>query len=143
MSQWSVVCRSQENQSPVLSQVSETLSKTIPSGPVEILMRRPKRSLDQNALMWPLLKDFSEQVEHFGNKYTQEQWKDLLTAGFVGCVDYAPSLDGKGLVAFGVRTSEWPKDTFSQFIEFMYAEGSERGVKWSEKSEQTIGEVKG
>lgn len=127
----------------VANEVIQALRSGLAKGPAVVTLTRPKRSLDQNRLMWPLLTDFSQQVEHFGNKYTPDQWKDILTAAYQGCIDYAPSLDGKGLVAFGVRTSQWPKDTFSQFIEFVFAEGSERGVIWSKQSEDNVREVRG
>lgn len=143
MGQWAVIAKDASAIQRVTLQASEVLRKTIVSGPVELVLRRPKRSLDQNRLMWPLLSDFSKQVEHFGNKYTSEQWKDILTSAFTGCTEYAPSLDGRGVVAFGVRTSEWPKDTFSQFIEFVFAEGADRGVKWSQQSESNVAEVRG
>jgi len=102
-----------------------------------------KRSNDQNRLLWPLLNDFSQQIEHFGNKYSNEQWKDLLSAGFEGATQYAPNLDGTGLIAFGVRTSKYSKKKFSEFIEFIYAEGVTRGVTFSEKSGQAMSEVRG
>ena len=122
--------------------IKQTLLSGLQKGPAVVTLTRPKRTLDQNRLMWPLLKDFSQQVEHFGQKYTQDEWKDLLTAAFNGCTKYAPNLDGTGVVAFGVRTSKWPKDTFSAFIEFMYSEGAQRGVKWSKQSEDSYSEVK-
>lgn len=127
----------------VLREVAQALAAGLVAGAAIITLTRPNRSLMQNKLLWPLLTDFSKQIEHYGNRYTPQQWKDLLTASFVGCTDYAPSLDGKSLVAFGVRTSEWPKDTFSQFIEFMFAEGADRGVEWSRQSQNNIDEVRG
>lgn len=126
----------------LISEVVDAIHKGLSRGAVVLTLTRPKRTLDQNRLMWPLLTDFSRQVEHFGNKYSPEQWKDLLTASFVGCTEYAPSLDGKSLVAFGVRTSDWPKDTFSAFIEFMYAEGSDRQIEWSKQSNNNYNEVR-
>lgn len=127
----------------IVNEAAQALKTGLQKGPAVVTLTRPKRTLDQNRLMWPLLKDFSQQVEHFGQKYTQDEWKDLLTAAFNGCTKYAPNLDGTGVVAFGVRTSKWPKDTFSAFIEFMYSEGAQRGVKWSQQSEDSYSEVKG
>lgn len=126
----------------VLREVEEALRAGLVAGSAIITLTRANRTLDQNRLMWPLLSDFSKQVEHFGNTYSPEQWKDLLTSSFNGCTEYAPSLDGRSMVAFGVRTSEWPKDTFSQFIEFMFAEGSDRGVSWSNRSKENYNEVR-
>lgn len=142
MSKWVRRVNSVEQIEFAIKDASEALHAAILRGVTGVLtLTRPTRTLEQNRLMWPLLSDFSKQVEHCGKRYTPEQWKDLLTASFQGCVDYAPSLDGKMIVAFGVRTSKWPKDTFSQFIEYMYAEGTERGVTWSAQSKDSYSEV--
>lgn len=49
-------------------------------------IREPGRSLDQNAMLWPILGKFSEQLEWPVNgrmqKLTAEDWKDLLTAAY-------------------------------------------------------------
>lgn len=100
------------------------------------------RSNDQNKLLWPLLNDFSKQVEHYGEKYSAEDWKDILTSAFEGCMRFGRTLDGRGMIAFGAKTSKYSKKKFSEFIEFIYAEGSERGVMWSDKSNETLGEVR-
>lgn len=116
--------------------------KGLSKGPVLITLSRPKRTKDQNRLMWPLLRDCSKQIDYHGMKLSETDWKDLMTVGFEGVQRSAPSLDGKGLVFFGISTSDYPKDTFSAFIEFIYAEGTERGVKWSKQSEDNVREVK-
>ncbi|KZZ72370.1 hypothetical protein A3765_28600 [Oleiphilus sp. HI0130] len=100
------------------------------------------RSNDQNALMWPLLTDFSHQVEHGNRKYSPDQWKEILTAAFEDVYEYAPSLDGQHMVAFGARTSKYTKKKMSQFIEFIYAEGCERGVDWSQRSSDSLEEAR-
>lgn len=100
------------------------------------------RSSAQNKLLWPLLRDFSKYVEHYGNNYAPEQWKDILTSGFEGVTTFAPNLEGTGLIALGARTSKYSKKKFSEFIEFIYAEGVTRGVTFSEKSEQSMNEVR-
>ncbi|MDK2634107.1 recombination protein NinB [Pantoea stewartii subsp. indologenes] len=51
-----------------------------PDKPVEIVIQERKRSSDQNRRMWPLLHDLSRQVEWYGQKYTPDDWKDLITA---------------------------------------------------------------
>lgn len=100
------------------------------------------RSSDQNRLMWPLLTDISKQVKHAGQYYSQDQWKDLLTASFEGVTQYAPNLEGTGFVAFGARTSKYNKAKMAEFIEFIYASGAQMGVRFSDKSEQAISEVR-
>jgi hypothetical protein len=109
-----------------------------------ISVSRQIRTDDQNRLLWPLLRDWSEQVTHIdGNRYSAHQWKDILTSAFEGAVSFAPNLHGTGLIAFGARTSQYNKKKFSDFIEFIFSEGCERGIKWSERSDSSINEARG
>jgi len=102
-----------------------------------------QRSNAQNRLMWPLLTDISDQVEHFGMKLSPDDWKHVLTAAFENDVRTAPSLNGDGVVMLGYYTSKYTKKKMTEFIEFIYATGSERGVEWSDKSQQTWGDING
>lgn len=47
--------------------------------PVIIEARGESRSDKQNRLMWPLLKDLSDQVSWYGEKLEPAEWKDLIT----------------------------------------------------------------
>lgn len=143
MSQWGVVAGNKSAVRHVLEQVQSVLTKTIEGGPVQIVMSRPTRTKEQNRLLWPLLRDCANQIDHHGLELGPEDWKQLMTVGFEGLQRNAPSLDGKGLVFFGASTSKYPKDTFSAFIEYIYAEGTQRGVKWSKQSESNVAEVRG
>lgn len=88
------------------------------------------RSLDQNAKLWPMLQDVSRQVDWYGNRLTDEEWKDVFSAA-LHKQKVVPGLDG-GFVVCGQRTSKMGKKEFSDLIELMYAFGAERGVRWSE-----------
>ena len=94
-------------------------------------VREPRRSLDQNACLWPVLTDIAEQVEWCGKKRSPEDWKDLLTAAFRQC-EIVPGVDGR-FVVLGLRTSQMTKREFSDFLEFVLAFGSEREVVWTHK----------
>jgi hypothetical protein len=89
------------------------------------------RSLDQNALLWPLLTDISQQVEWYGRRLTQYEWKDVFSASLRKS-KVVPGLDG-GFVVLGQRTSVMPKHEFSELIDLIYAFGAEHGVKFEEK----------
>lgn len=93
----------------------------------------PKRTLDQNALLWPLLEAFADQLEWPVNgrmvKLEASEWKDILSASFKREQQrVSPGLDG-GMVLLGMRTSKMTKAQFSEFIEFIYATAAERGVE--------------
>lgn len=93
-----------------------------------------KRSLDQNAAMWPALRDFAAQVQWSVNGEERllepEDWKDILTAAFELEVRVAPALNG-GIVMLGARTSRYGKRQMGEFLSFVRAEGDQRGIRWS------------
>ena len=104
---------------------------TAPDGYV-VKVGQPTRSLDQNAVMWPILEAFAKQLEWPINgkmtKMAAEDWKDILTAAFrQEQARVAPGLDG-GMVLLGQRTREFGKREFSDWLEFLHATAAARGV---------------
>lgn len=93
-------------------------------------IKEPNRSLDQNAKLWPMLDDVSRQVDWYGQRLTDEEWKDVFSASLKR-QKVVPGLDG-GFVVCGQRTSKMTKREFSDLVELIYAFGAERGVCWSE-----------
>lgn len=97
-----------------------------------VAIEPPKRTLDQNALLWPLLECFAAQLEWPVNgrmvKMTAEDWKDLLSAAYRReSQRVAMGVDG-GMVMLGLRTSKMNKREFSEFIEFILSVAADRGV---------------
>lgn len=97
--------------------------------------KAPKRSLDQNALLWSMLTDIASQKEHGGRKYTSEQWKVIFLAAIGREVQFIPSLDGKTFIPWGQSSSDLSKHEMSQLIDFMSAWGAENGVKFHDRAE--------
>lgn len=89
------------------------------------------RSLDQNALMWPLLACLAKQIVWHGQKLSDEDWKDMLTAS-LRKQRVSPGIDG-GFVVFGERTKTYTKAQFSELIELIYAFGAQHGVEFGER----------
>ena len=101
-----------------------------------VKIAEPTRNLEQNALMWVLLEAFSEQLKWPVNgklvNLTAEEWKDVTSAAFESTtVRLAQGLDG-GVVMLGRRTSQYGKAKMTEFIEFLLAVGTERGVVFNE-----------
>jgi hypothetical protein len=94
-----------------------------------VTISEPTRTLEQNALMWPLLACLSSQVVWYGVKMSDEDWKDLLTAS-LRKQRSAPGIDG-GFVVFGERTKTYSKAQFSELIELIMAFGAEQGVDFT------------
>ena len=95
----------------------------------------PKRNLEQNARMWAMLSDISQQVEWYGKKLTPEDWKHVFTAS-LRKLEVVPNLDGTGFVALGLSTSRMSVREMRDLIELLFAFGAERGVVWSDPQER-------
>lgn len=93
--------------------------------------RAPRRSIDQNALMWSLLGQISKQVDWYGQKLSSEDWKDVLTAS-LRRTRVVPGIDAGTFVPLGMRTSQMTKEEISELLELIYAFGAERGVQFRE-----------
>lgn len=106
-----------------------------------------KRTLDQNAAMWPALTDIAEQVKwphtRGGNwvidRMPPKSWKAVLTAAFEQETEMAQGLNG-GTVMVGASTSSYSKKKMGDFLTFLHAEGTERGVRWSKKAAERFDE---
>jgi len=93
-----------------------------------VKIEEPKRTLDQNALLWPVLTAISTQIQHHGEYRTPEEWKGLFMHACGKEVRFLPALDGKGFVPFGMRSSQLSKAEFSELLEFIFAWCAEYGV---------------
>lgn len=92
-----------------------------------VTIAEPSRNLEQNAKMWAMLADLSEQTDWHGNKLNPGEWKDLLSAGLVQS-KVVPNMTGNGFVILGQRTSKLSKSQFAALIELITAFAVERGV---------------
>jgi hypothetical protein len=96
----------------------------------------PTRTTEQNAKLWPMLSDISEQVKmQMLNQQlmqaTPEQWKQFLTALHDSERKIAIGENGE-MIVLAKSTSKMGKKEFSSLIEFIYMFGANRGVEWSE-----------
>ena len=107
------------------------------AGAFELVLRLPTRLDVQNRKMWPMLRDIAEQLHWPVNgklqRMSREDWKDVLTAGFQQESRIAEGIAG-GHVFLGMRTSRMSKRRFAELVEFIYAFGTERGVRFSAPS---------
>lgn len=100
-----------------------------------VTFKEPTRSLEQNAKLWAMLSDVSEQVEWYGKKLTAEDWKTVFTASLRN-TRVVPTIDGDGFVPLGMSTSKMSKAEMSALIELIYAFGSERNVAWTDEAKK-------
>ncbi len=97
-----------------------------------VTIAEPNRTLEQNALQWPILQAFADQLQWPVNGQmvwmTPDEWKDVLTAAFKReTARLAMGLDG-GVVMLGMRTSQMGKKQFSEWIDFLKATAALRDV---------------
>lgn len=96
--------------------------------------KAPKRSLEQNALMWALLTEVAEQVAHHGIKLGADDWKLIFLDALKREVRMVPNLDGNGFVNLGRSTSDLSKDEMTDMIELIMAFGAKHELVFKTKT---------
>lgn len=110
--------------------VWERLKAMLIAGHRMVVEVKPEtRSLEQNARLWAMLTEISQQVDWYGNKLTPEEWKDVFSAAMKRS-KVVPGLDG-GFVVCGQSTSKMTRAEMSEMQTLMEAFGAERGVRFS------------
>lgn len=92
-------------------------------------LREEVRSDLQNRRMWAMLRDISRQVEWYGQKLKDEDWKHIFSAS-VEKQRAVPGLDG-GFVVLGISTRKQSKKWFNDMFEVMEAFAAEHQVKFT------------
>lgn len=99
--------------------------------PLSVTVEDEKRSDASNRKMWAMLRDIARQVEWYGQKLKDEDWKHIFSAS-VEKQRAVPGLDG-GFVVLGLSTRKQSQKWFSDMFEVMEAFAAERGVKWTQQ----------
>lgn len=118
---------------------------------VMITENRPNKTEEQQAKYHAMLRDIKQsgKFKFLGHgNWSEEEIKRLLIDAFAAAMaemgtplendpahnkeKIVPSLDGKRMVSLTVKSSEFNRREASEFIEFLYAYGSDLGVKWTE-----------
>ncbi len=89
------------------------------------------RTLEQNAKLWAMLTDVSEQVNWHGQKLTPEDWKHVFSAA-LNQQRVVPNIDSTGFVVLGQSTSKMTVRQMADMIELINAFGAERGVRFKD-----------
>jgi len=110
-------------------QAKRLIDKAPPGSVIQV--SPPKRTEDQNAKFWAMLSDLSR-AKPEGREYPPEIWKSLFMASAGFTPRFEPSLDGKGVVPIGYKSSRLSKAEFSDLIEAIHQYAAEHGVEFSE-----------
>ena len=92
-------------------------------------LKEEARTDAQNRRMWAMLRDISRQVEWYGEKLSEEDWKHVFSAA-VQKHRAVPGLEG-GFVVLGISTRKQSKQWFSDMFEVMEAFAAEKGVRFT------------
>lgn len=114
-----------------------------------VTVSEPKKRRIQEEKYHAMMGDIAKQCDHNGRMLSLESWKRLLVEAMVSILrDEAkgqgkpdpfprggailPSLDGLRIVQVEVLTRDFTVSQASNFIEYLYAFGAERGVEWTD-----------
>lgn len=103
-----------------------------------VTFQEPKRTLPQNDRMWAMLTDIAKQKEHFGQRYTPDDWKKIILHALGREARFVPALDGQGFIPLGQSSSDLSKAEMADMTEFMFAWGAENGIVWSDPTPEAL-----
>jgi len=90
------------------------------------------RSSEQNRKMWAMLGEIAEQLQINGQSFDKDRWKAIMLHAWGEQVEFLPTLDGTSFFPYGHQTSKLSTKMMSSFLEFIIAEGTQRGVKFAD-----------
>ena len=117
-------------------------------GAVNVELTRVTRSIAQNALFHAQISEIAKQTKFNGNELTKDGAKEYLVLLYAfemeraqtplaQGVNYIPSRKTEGgWMPVVPRTSKFTVDEGSEFIEFLFSYGAERGVKFNDRVAQ-------
>lgn len=123
--------------SSVRQSVIDNIDYAIAQGGMEFKIGKAqdRRSLEQNKKCHAMLSDIARQITHYEQRYSVDVWKRLCLAAWLREENQAPlmipALDGNGVDVIFERTSKLGIKRMASFIEWLYAYGTNAGVKWS------------
>lgn len=114
--------------------VARMANRGLPAGPVAVRLGRERRTLDQNAHIHPVVRAIQHHMEANGAPKRHESWWRYYLLAKFGGQDITPDPDGSGqfvIINRTVGTSDLRKGEAAEFIEWLYAFGTEVGVDWA------------
>lgn len=96
----------------------------------ELVIRQPKRSLDQNAKLWAMLSDIAKAAPE-GRHWSTEVWKCAFMSALGHEARFETGLNGEPL-PLGFKSSRMSKRQMADLITCIQEYGDRHGVEWSE-----------
>jgi len=128
----------------VMQKVAADIRALLAEGNVSVTVKAQTKSRDVEKKYHAMIADIAKQVTFYGTtKYSAEVWKSLLVEQFAN--DRAAmgeplrhparkitSMDGHRVITVRPSTTQFGKKEASDFVEFLYAQGADMGVAWSD-----------
>jgi hypothetical protein len=108
-----------------------------------VSIRPAGKTRDQEEKYHPMIADIAKQSDYAGKRWDKDDMKRILIDEFADAMRelgtplhhdgrLIPSENGRRVIQLGVQSRDFWKLEASEFIEFLYAWGADRGVVWSE-----------
>lgn len=108
-------------------------------------VKEATRTLLQNAKLHAMCGDVAKQALFHGKKRSAQQWKVIFISGHAVATglgaDIVPGLEGE-FVNIRESSAQMGIKRLNSLIEYVYAYGSENGIKWTEP-DQGYEEIRG
>ena len=119
----------------VLKDLWPKIKETLQAGKqLRLEIKKVRRSTDQNQMFHALFNKISLEMAKVGSSWDVDDWKRLLidawaneTGRKIGRV--VPSLDGQRVVQLGAQSHKFTKEEGSEFIEWLLAWMTEKGIE--------------
>ena len=123
----------------VRQSVIDNVDHAIEVGGLEfkIVKATDRRNIEQNKKIHAMLSDISRQIKHYEQTYSVHVWKRLTMSAWLREANESPlmipAIDGNGIDVIFERTSRLSRKRMAEYIEWVYAFGTNAGVNWSEQ----------
>lgn len=109
-------------------ELAHRMVECAPAGSV-MTVKKPSRSLDQNAKLWAMLTEISA-AKPEGRELTPDVWKAIFMHALDHAQRFEMALDGKGMVPVGFRSSKLTKEQMGDLLEVITEYGARHGVQF-------------
>jgi len=127
-----------------MPKIAADIRALLAEGNVSVTVKAQTKSRDVEKKYHAMIADIAKSVTFYGKtKYSAEVWKSLLVEQFAN--DRAAmgeplrhparkitSMDGHRVITVRPSTTQFGKKEASDFVEFLYAQGAEMSVTWSD-----------
>ena len=104
-------------------------------------IKTESKTREQEEKYHAMIGDISKQASHQGSHWSQDDWKRLLLDKFARDTGRSHgkvviNLDQTGIVEVGIQSRKFTISDANEFIEWLYAWGTEHGIEFKDSLQQ-------